>query len=216
MTDGMKNVKVLAPLLGLLAAAIGLAVVFGPLGIGAHDVNRTKLEVRFDATEADPLASGKMKWEQRLNDDLTVERQRISVELEDVSTSGSHEVLLNGTSVLFVEVNALGSGNLELDSRDGDTVAAAAIGDLVEVLNPDNAVILSGLLADKDGTDPTDEPDATPDATDEPDATPDATDEPTGTPDATDEPDPTNTPGATDEPGETDTPEPTHTPEPTP
>ena len=200
----MKRMKVIAPLLALLAAAVGLAVVFGPLGIGAHDTNRTKLEVRFDSTEADPLASGKMKWEQRLNDDLTVERQRISVEVEDVSTSGLHEVRVNGVPVFSVDVNALGEGDLDLDNRDGDTVIVAAIGDLVEVLNPDGAVILTGVLADKDAPDA---PDPTVDPL-APTDTPDAPDEPTGTPDptVTDTPDaPTGTP----DPTVTDTPDPT-------
>lgn len=144
--------KLVGPLLALLAAAMGLAIVFGPLGVGAGGANRTKLEVRLDATDVDPLASGKTKWEQRFEDDgITLERQRTSTEVEDVSTIGAHEILVNGASVgMSVEVDVLGFGDLNLDSRDGDTVIDMAIGDLIEVLNPDGDVILTGTLAEKD------------------------------------------------------------------
>ena len=144
--------KLVAPLLALLVGAIGLAVLVGPLGVGAGGANRTKLEVRLEATDADPLASGKTKWEQRFEDDgETLERQRTSTEVEDVSTIGAHEILVNSASVgMAVEVDALGFGDLNLDSRDGDTVIVMAIDDLIEVLNPDGAVILTGTLAEKD------------------------------------------------------------------
>lgn len=146
-----KRGKLIASMVGVVAATVALLVVFGPLGVGAGHTERTKLEVRMTATDADPLASGKTKWEQRLNEDLTLERQRTSTEVEDVSTSGLHEVLVNGLSVdMFVEVDALGFGDLNLDSRDDDTVIDMAEGDLIEVANPDGDVILSGTLQVKD------------------------------------------------------------------
>ncbi len=203
------NIKLLAPILALLAAAIGLAVVFGPLGAGAGTTNRTKLEARLHSTCTDPLASGKTKWEQRFEvNETTLERQRTSTEVEDVSTIGAHEILLNGVSTTpatFVEVDALGFGDLNLDSRDGDDVLDInmAIGDSIEVLNPDGIVILVGEIVDKDGPE-SPSTGCTPEATGTPDGT--------GTPDATHTPDATGTPDATETPEATHTPESTATP----
>ncbi len=158
-----KTKQGLALVLALLVGAVALLVVFGPLGAGAGHTERTKLEIRLDATDADPLASGKTKWEERLNEDESIERQRTSTEVEDVSTTGAHEVRVSrdttadgnfdtviSSGEMFVEVDALGFGDLNLDSRDGDSVPVLQDGDLVEVLDPDSNLILSGTLAPKD------------------------------------------------------------------
>jgi hypothetical protein len=133
----------------VVVAAVGVAgiAVFRANASGGTDV---KVEVRLTNTGVDPLASGKAKGEQR------PDRVRFGVEVEDVSTNGGHEVRVtrNGTPVadsegLAVSVDALGFGDLNLDSRDGNTVPVVAAGDLVEVLNPSGQVILSGTLVNK-------------------------------------------------------------------
>lgn len=106
--------------------------------------------MRFPASTADPLASGKAKSEQR------PDRTRSAVEVEDMATTGAHAVKISRGGVeianwpVTLNVDALGFGELELNTQDGATnVPAAIAGDLVEVLGPDSVVILSGTLAPK-------------------------------------------------------------------
>lgn len=151
---------------GLIAAAFALLVIVGPLGAGAGHTLRTKLEVRLDATDIDPLASGKSKWEQRFEEDgVTLERQRTSTEVEDLSAEGAYEIIVSrdtteppdgtfdtviSSGEMFVDVDALGFGDLNLDSRDGDSVPDMQDGDLIEVFTPGGELVLSGVLQVKD------------------------------------------------------------------
>jgi hypothetical protein len=99
-----------------------------------------RLEGRLTATAADPLASGTAKWESR------PDRITFSCEVEDVTTTGDHEVRVNGVTVGFVNVVA-GFGDLNMDSRNGDAVPTMNAGDRVQVRNPSGRVILRGTLA---------------------------------------------------------------------
>ncbi|MBI5288737.1 MAG: hypothetical protein HY873_07165 [Chloroflexi bacterium] len=146
-----------------LAAAAAIAVVMvaqpswvaGPvqaaLGLSGGG-SSVKVEGQLAAVSAgDDLASGKAKAEQRSD------RTRFGVEVEDVaSPPGSFDVRLtrDGTPVagsegLTIVVDSFGAGDLNLDSRDGDTVPLAQAGDLVEVVNTDGVTILSGAIAAK-------------------------------------------------------------------
>jgi hypothetical protein len=62
-----------------------------------------------------------------------------------VPTSGLHEVKVNGASVTSVNVVG-GRGEVELDSRHGDTIPMIHVGDLVEVFNPASRLVASGRL----------------------------------------------------------------------
>jgi len=106
-------------------------------GIPTEDV---RLEARLTATAADPLASGTARWETR------PDRITFTCEAEDVTTSGNHEVRVNGVTVGFVNVVA-GLGDLNMDSRIGDVIPAMNAGDRVQVRNPSGRVILRGTLA---------------------------------------------------------------------
>jgi len=123
-----------AVLVSVIAAAAVALVLTNPFGAGAGHTDQTKLIAELTATNADPLASGKTKWEERFNG-AVLERRRTSTEVEDVSTTGDHEVRVtrSGSPVatMTVSVDALGFGDLDLDSRDGDTVEVFAVGDLV-------------------------------------------------------------------------------------
>lgn len=120
-----------------VAAALALALNFMVL---AHD-GRTRLESRLTATSAEPLASGKAKFEMR--DD----RVRFSTEVQDVAVAQQIEVVVAGMSLGTVAIDALGGADLNLDSRDGDTVPVLQDGDLVEVFDTNgNILILSGTL----------------------------------------------------------------------
>ena len=139
---------VLSTLIGAIIAAAAVMAFANPFA-GAGSTTQTKLIAELSATNIDPLASGKTKWEERFVD-AVLERRRTSTEVEDVATTGDHEVRVtrggSPVATMTVSVDALGFGDLNLDSRDGDTVEVMAEGDLVEVLNPSGEVILTGTL----------------------------------------------------------------------
>lgn len=89
------------------------------------------------ATTVDPLASGTARWESR------PDRITFTCEVEDVTTSGSHEVRVNGVTVGCVNV-AAGLGDLDIDSRNGDSIPTMNVGDRVQVLNQSGRVTLRG------------------------------------------------------------------------
>jgi len=142
--------KLLAALsVGLVVVVAATLVITNPFGAGAGSTQQTKLVAELTSTNIDPLASGKTKWEERFVD-AQLERRRTSTEVEDLSTTGDHEVrVTRGTTVIqtmTVSVDALGFGDLNLDSRLGDTVEVFQTGDQVEVRNPSGDVILTGTL----------------------------------------------------------------------
>ena len=104
------------------------------------DRDRIELEADLIPTNADPFASGEAKFEKR--DDRT----RFEVEVEDVSSIGELDVRANGSSVGSITVDENGDGQLELDTRNGDTVPDLEAGDVVEVFNAVGDLILSGTL----------------------------------------------------------------------
>jgi len=106
---------------------------------GITSIEDVRLEAGLAATVADPLASGTARWES-LTDRVT-----FTCEVEDVTTSGNHEVRVNGVVVGFVNVVA-GFGDLNMDSRDGDSIPTMNVGDRVQVRNPSGRVILRGRL----------------------------------------------------------------------
>jgi hypothetical protein len=139
---------------GVVVAAVALLALAGGLSLNAvrasGGITSTKAEASLQANTVDPLASGKAKSEQR------TDRTRFSVEVEDVSTSGPHAVHISrsGSEILnspvSVDVDALGFGELELNTQDGAVnVPVVLAGDLVEVSNPGGTVVLSTTLAPK-------------------------------------------------------------------
>lgn len=102
--------------------------------IEAADV---RIIASLNATAADPLASGTARWESR------PDRVTFTCEVEDVTTLGSHKVRVNGVTIGSVNVVA-GLGDLDMDSRNGDTIPTMNIGDRFQVFNPSGRVILRG------------------------------------------------------------------------
>ncbi len=125
-----------------LATLLAVVALIGLAQVTQAGSGETRLEVRLDATAADPLASGTAKFEMR--DDRT----RLSVEVQDVASSGPLDVKVNGSSVGSITLVA-GGGDLNLDSRDGDTVPSLSSGALVEVFDAGGTKILSGTLVPK-------------------------------------------------------------------
>jgi len=117
-----------------------IAVPTSPQDEGAATLSRgSLLNGALQSTPADPLASGNAKWERR------ADRMKFSTEVEDVRTSGAHEVRINGKRIGDVRV-ANGIGDLNLDSRNGHRVPEMRPGDLVEVFNPKGTLILNGTV----------------------------------------------------------------------
>lgn len=109
---------------------------------------RTRLLARLAATDADPLASGKTKFESR------PDRTRFSTEVEDVSADGAGEVVVSrdGVEILRAGLDIAGGfGDLNMDSRRGDDVPDMMEGDLVELFGADGALLMSGTLAARGG-----------------------------------------------------------------
>ncbi len=142
--------------LTILVVAIAALAVAGGVGLNAVRASgggtSVKAEVRFGASTVDPLASGKAKSEQR------PDRTRFAVEVEDMATTGAHSVRISrggaeiANSPVTLNVDALGFGELELNTQDGAlTVPEAVAGDLVQVFSPspDSQLILEGTLAPK-------------------------------------------------------------------
>ena len=128
-----------------IVAASTVVALFSSMSLTAlaGGGGRTRLEARLSPTGADPLASGKAKFEMR--DD----RIRLSVEVEDVSTATTVRVEIDGIWV-GTEAIVLGSADLNLDSRDGDSVSVFSAGDSVKVFDAvTGTMILSGTLAPK-------------------------------------------------------------------
>jgi hypothetical protein len=100
----------------------------------------TRITAPLIATAADPLASGTARWE------IRPDRVTFTCEVEDVTTSGSHEVRVNGVTIGSVNVVA-GLGDLNLDSRNGDSIPSMNTGDRIQVFNPTGRVILRGRFA---------------------------------------------------------------------
>ncbi len=140
--------------LNFVNVSAALVVVLGMnLLVFAGD-NETRLETRLTSTAEGPakrvqpaapaLASGKAKFEMR------PDRIRLSVEVEDVVASEEVEVFVNGASIGTVAIDAAGGADINLDSRDGDSVPILKAGHLVEVrATSDGALILSGMLESK-------------------------------------------------------------------
>ena len=130
----MKNRR--SVLIACMAVAMGLCVNMFVFAGGME----TKLEVRLASTGTDPLASGKAKFEMR------PDRVRFSTEVEDVGSATEIQVFAAGIDLGTLPI-VDGGADLNVDSRDGDTVPVLSAGDLVEVFNTTgNVLILSGNL----------------------------------------------------------------------
>jgi hypothetical protein len=101
--------------------------------------DRTRLEGQLVGTKTNPAASGRARWEQR------PDRTKFNTQVEDLNTSGAHDVKVNGVSVTSINVSS-GRGEVELDSRRGDIIPAMQIDDVVEVFDSNGNLVESGQL----------------------------------------------------------------------
>ncbi len=106
----------------------------------ASPVASIRLLAKLEATKKDPLASGKAKWEKQSA------RIKFSVEAEDLKHNGKHRILVDGNEVGLLYVKD-GIGDLNLDTALGHSIPAMKRGQLVEVFNPSNELVLKGTLS---------------------------------------------------------------------
>ncbi len=135
---------------------IALVVVLAAGTMSQVSAQEVRLEAELVATTADPLASGKAKFEYR------ADRTRFSTEVEDVNIDGQGRVTVTRTTTMddgtvmvdVIQDDAItivgGVGDLNLDTRDTQTVNAMQSDDVVKVFNNNDDKILEGTLAPKD------------------------------------------------------------------
>ena len=121
------------PLLSFVGVLLGMLMLSSTVA-----AQETRLEGALTAAGGG-LQSGKAKYEQR-ND-----RTRLSVEVEDLALIGTFTVKVNGTVVGTILV-LLGAGDLNLDTRDGDSAPTLSAGAKVEVFASNGALVLSGTI----------------------------------------------------------------------
>jgi hypothetical protein len=108
------------------------------------DQTRVRLETDLTPTAAAPDAEGHARFESR------PDRARFRVEVEDVSVTDAVDVLVNGNLIGVITLDN-GFGELELNSKDGDTVPLLQAGDEVDIVDDADGttLLLSGVLSPK-------------------------------------------------------------------
>lgn len=123
----------------LVFGGVVAVVALAALPNFAH-AQQARLEARLTATAAEPLASGKARFEMRGN------RIRFTTQVEDVRTATAVQVRVNNVVVGQVAI-AFGGADLNLDSQLGHVVPILRAGDIVTVYNMTTGeVILGGVL----------------------------------------------------------------------
>jgi hypothetical protein len=111
-----------------------------PATVFADEVRR---EADLSATDVDPGASGRARFESRQD------RAEFRVQVDNVSVTDAVDVFVNGDFVGTIVLDDRGDGELDLNTRDGDTVPTLQDGDEVEVVDAadDTTLILVGILS---------------------------------------------------------------------
>lgn len=129
----------------LLAGAVALVADNG--NGGQND------EVRMRATLTGPAIGGvKPEGNADFRSDSQRGRTRLNVEVEHVNmpagtvlTVAVHQGTVT-TTIGTIKLSALGEGELELNSQDGDVVPVVITGTMVTVKNPAGTTILAGVF----------------------------------------------------------------------
>ncbi|MDZ4858129.1 MAG: hypothetical protein SGI88_04040 [Candidatus Hydrogenedentes bacterium] len=121
--------------LAVLLLAIGFTVA--PALAGSTWV---KTRIGLKATDNELLASGKVVYREK---DLGF-RRKFSLEVEDVLSTPDVEVFVDNVSFGVIPLVA-GGGEMELDTRDGDSVPLIIVGSKIQIRSePDDEVLLKG------------------------------------------------------------------------
>jgi hypothetical protein len=151
----MNRIRRSGKLLGTLGAGLlmlSLTLAQGPFSTAKADDGSNKgqqnTEVRLRTSLAGgaiggvvPSGSADFRMEASKN------RSRLNVEVEHVNLPQGNMLQVSVThmgtitAIGTIKLNASGSGELELNSQDGDTVPAIAKGDVVTVMNGASAIL---------------------------------------------------------------------------
>lgn len=133
----------------LIAKGVALAAFVGAFSavtaMASDDDVRLRAELK--ATDEGDDAEGDAEW--RKQEDGKYDRIRFRVDVQDVERDGTGTVAVrrDGDVVFQGEIKIDdGQGRLELDTDDGDKVPNLQEGDVVEVADRKDVVVLTGTL----------------------------------------------------------------------
>lgn len=108
-----------------------------------HVVDPVDLTGSLVATDADPNATGEVSYEKR------PDRATLGVAVAGVTSTGMVDVFVNGSLIGTVVLDGSGSGELDLNTLNGDNVPDLQDGDEIEVYDAvdDTTLILIGNVS---------------------------------------------------------------------
>lgn len=120
-------------------------IFFGFVQVVEAADDRTKLEAELinPSTGKD---DGKAKFEQR------ADRITLSVEIEDQKSDSAFEIKVDGISLGTFTTDDSGFADFNLDSRDGNTIPTVTSGSMVDVIDSNGNVTLSGKMIGTEAT----------------------------------------------------------------
>jgi hypothetical protein len=144
MEKQMKKLSRLQALLTIAVLAVGTAsMANADHGNGNNNNAETRLRTRLAGAAIQgqtPEGSADFRVDAKNRSRLNVEVEHVNLPAGTVLT-----VSVGGSAVGTITLSALGFGELELNSQDGDTVPAVKAGDMVVVSNGATA-ILTGVF----------------------------------------------------------------------
>lgn len=139
------HVKFGAATLSILAVVLALGIVVGSTS-GTAAASDSRLRLEGDLNAAASLTSGDAKFEHRSD------RTRFSAEVEDTSIACGElhvfHVASSTTALGAMTADGVGVCDLNLDTRDGDSVPGMSASDIIEV-RQGTTVVVSGSLMPK-------------------------------------------------------------------
>jgi hypothetical protein len=127
----------------ILAMAALSLLIFGIV----QNTSATSSEIRMLADlnpTSGSIADGRADYRERDNS------MRLNVEVEDVSPNSTFTVEVSGESIGTITTSSFGTGELELNTNDGQVVPKILGGDLVEIFQGAELVLSGGFDDDDD------------------------------------------------------------------
>ena len=134
MSQSIKNIHSLQ-VVAIFAITI---IIIGTTQFALAKDDRTELEAEL--INPSGKEDGTAKFEQR--DDRTT----FSIEIEDQDENSSFSIKVNGSSLGTFKTDDSGFADFNLDSRDGDAIPSITSGSIIEVIDSNGNVILSGKM----------------------------------------------------------------------
>jgi hypothetical protein len=145
----MRLLLVSSQLARVLTALAIVALCFGGLTMPVMADTEVRLQSVLSPTPAGGAAKGIAEWRRQFNDNGTVKRTRFLVDVQDVPTNGTGQVVVTraGVTVFSAAIRIVDNdGRLSLDSQNGQQVPVLRGGDRIEVQDRNGVVVLQGAL----------------------------------------------------------------------